>query len=158
MILFSLTGWKPCLFTNVLCEIPKLHTSKIHNLVGNPARWVCFFIKADFEEKSHQWSLCNEWVPSEWDYWWLWCLYQLFGLSFRRHPFTAEDPLMSKRCNAIFLQIWRNKLIFDGLRMHTFFTKFGVFGWTIAFMYTFLNSFEHNQQQHNFKISLQKLY
>ncbi len=24
----------------------------------------------------------------------LWCFYQLFGLSFRRHPFTAEDPLV----------------------------------------------------------------
>ncbi len=26
----------------------------------------------------------------------LWCFYQLFGLSFWRHPFTAEDPLVSK--------------------------------------------------------------
>ncbi len=28
------------------------------------------------------------------------CFYQLFKLSFWRHPFTAEDPLMSKSCNA----------------------------------------------------------
>ncbi len=35
----------------------------------------------------------------------LWCFYQLFGLSFWRHPFTAEDPLVSKWWNAIFLQI-----------------------------------------------------
>ncbi len=44
----------------------------------------------------------------------MWCFYQLFGLSFWRHPFTAEDPLVSKWCNA-------NKLIyiFDGLRMNT---------------------------------------
>ncbi len=28
-----------------------------------------------------------------------------FGLSFWRHPFTAEDPLVSKWCNATFLQI-----------------------------------------------------
>ncbi len=34
-----------------------------------------------------------------------WCFYQLFGLSFWRHPFTAEDPFMSKWCNATFLQI-----------------------------------------------------
>ncbi len=27
-----------------------------------------------------------------------WSFYQLFGLSFWRHPFTAEDPLVSKRC------------------------------------------------------------
>ncbi len=33
------------------------------------------------------------------------CFYQLFGLSFWRHPFTAEDPLVSKWCNATFLQI-----------------------------------------------------
>ncbi len=25
----------------------------------------------------------------------LWCIYQLFGLSFWRHPFTAGDPLVS---------------------------------------------------------------
>ncbi len=29
----------------------------------------------------------------------------MFGLSFWRHPFTAEDPLVSKWCNATFLQI-----------------------------------------------------
>ncbi len=39
----------------------------------------------------------------------LWCFYQLFGLSFWRHPFTAEDPLPSKWCNAKFLQIRSNK-------------------------------------------------
>ncbi len=33
----------------------------------------------------------------------LWCFYyQLFGLSFWRHPFTAEHPLLSKWCNATF--------------------------------------------------------
>ncbi len=32
----------------------------------------------------------------------LWCFYQLFGLSFWRHPFTAEDPLVSKWFNAKF--------------------------------------------------------
>ncbi len=43
----------------------------------------------------------------------LWCFYQLFGLSFWRHPFTAEDPLVSKWCNATFLQIWwRNKFLY----------------------------------------------
>ncbi len=35
----------------------------------------------------------------------LWCFYQLFGLSFWRHPFTAEDLLLSKWCNATFFQI-----------------------------------------------------
>ncbi len=28
-----------------------------------------------------------------------------FRTAFRRHPFTAEDPLVSKRCNAKFLNI-----------------------------------------------------
>ncbi len=28
--------------------------------------------------------------------WIMWCFYQQFGLSFWRHPFTVEDPLVSK--------------------------------------------------------------
>ncbi len=39
------------------------------------------------------------------------CFYQLFGLSFWRHPLTAEDPLVSKWCNAKFLQICFNEKI-----------------------------------------------
>ncbi len=31
--------------------------------------------------------------------------YQLFGLLFWLHPFTAEDLLVSKWCNAKFIQI-----------------------------------------------------
>ncbi len=49
--------------------------------------------------------------------------YQLFGLSFWRHPFTAEHPLLRHWCSDTFLQTWwRNKLILilDGLRMRTF--------------------------------------
>ncbi len=49
----------------------------------------------------------------------LWCFYQLFGLSFWRHPFTAEHPLLRQWCNDTFVQIWwRNKLL-DGLRVST---------------------------------------
>ncbi len=33
---------------------------------------------------------------------------QLFELSFWRHPFTAEDPLLSKWCNTKLLQIFYN--------------------------------------------------
>ncbi len=53
----------------------------------------------------------------------LWCFYQLFGLSFWRHPFTAEHPLLRHWCRDTFLQTWwRNKLIYisDGLRVSTF--------------------------------------
>ncbi len=39
----------------------------------------------------------------------LWCFYQLFGLSFWWHPFTAEDTLVIKWCNAEFLKICSNK-------------------------------------------------
>ncbi len=44
----------------------------------------------------------------------LWCFYQLFGLSFWRHPFTAEHPLLSKWWNAISPNLfpWTNKLIY----------------------------------------------
>ncbi len=57
----------------------------------------------------------------------LWCFYQLFGLSFWRHPFTAEHPLLRHWCRDTFLQIWwRNKLILisDGLRVSTFSAHF----------------------------------
>ncbi len=38
-------------------------------------------------------------------FWIIVCLYLLFGLSSWRHPFTAEDPLVSKWYKAKFLQI-----------------------------------------------------
>ncbi len=53
----------------------------------------------------------------------LWCFYQLFGLSFWRHPFTAEHPLVRKWWNVTFLQTWwRNKFIYilGGLRVTIF--------------------------------------
>ncbi len=55
----------------------------------------------------------------------LWSFYQLFGLSFWRHPFTAEDPLLSKWCNVTFLQICSDEETntstpLDGLRVSTF--------------------------------------
>ncbi len=39
----------------------------------------------------------------------LFTFYQLFRLSFWRHPFTAEDPLVNKWCNATFLQIYSDE-------------------------------------------------
>ncbi len=37
------------------------------------------------------------------------CFYQWFKLLFWRHPFTAEDPLVRKRCNAKSFKICSNK-------------------------------------------------
>ncbi len=83
-------------------------------------------------------SMCVPWELNPWpfalltqcsttepqDYLWIIVMfYKLFGLSFWRHPFTAEDPLVSKWWNATFLQIWwRNKLVYilDGLSVRTF--------------------------------------
>ncbi len=54
----------------------------------------------------------------------------MFGLSFWRHPFTAEDPLVIQWCNVKILQICsheKNKLIYilDGLRVSKYiFIKF----------------------------------
>ncbi len=59
------------------------------------------------------------------------CFYQLFGLSFWWHPFTAEDPLVSKWCNDEFqknLFQWRNKLIYSS---RIVWGQLFIFGWTI---------------------------
>ncbi len=50
----------------------------------------------------------------------LWCFYQLFGLSFWRHPFTAEHTLVSKWCNNTFLEIWWRIYILDGMSVSNF--------------------------------------
>ncbi len=73
----------------------------------------------------------------------LWCFYQLFGLSFWRHPFTAEDPLLRQWCSDTFLQIWWiNKLIhiLAGLRGRTFLAFF-FFLWTISLKHLYLLRF-----------------
>ncbi len=59
------------------------------------------------------------------DYLWIIVMFcQLFGLSFWRHPFTAEDPLVSKWCEAISLKYKQTHLlhllILVGLRVITF--------------------------------------
>ncbi len=65
----------------------------------------------------------------------LWCFYQLFGLSFWRHPFTAEDPLVSKWWNATVSQIWWRKnsstswMAWGWVNVQQ---TFCLFGWTIS--------------------------
>ncbi len=63
----------------------------------------------------------------------LWCFYQLFGLSFWRHPFTAEDPLVSKWCNATFLQIKNSST--SWMRVSKF-QQIWIFGWSIPLKIT----------------------
>ncbi len=66
------------------------------------------------------------------------CFYQLFRLSFWRHPFTAEDPMVSKWCDAKFLQIFSDeeKLIYMvGLSVSTFSANIVIFGWTIPLIF-----------------------
>ncbi len=80
----------------------------------------------------------------------LWCFYQLFGLSFWRHPFTAEHPLLSQWCRDTFLQIWwRNKLILilDELRMSTF--SANVYFW-LNYYFNIWNSFKVKIRHHCF--------
>ncbi len=58
-------------------------------------------------------------------------LYQLFGFSFWRHPFTAEDPLVSKWSSAEFLQICSHEEtnnLLDGLKMWDIFIKVSFLG------------------------------
>ncbi len=51
----------------------------------------------------------------------LWCLNQLFGLPFWRHPFTAEDPLVNKLCIAKFFhEETTSSISLDGLRVNRF--------------------------------------
>ncbi len=66
----------------------------------------------------------------------LWCFYQQFELSFWRHPFTAEDPLVSKWCNA--------KLFSFSLRKATMTWKW--FKWFQSFwvIYSFSNTLFHS--------------
>ncbi len=71
-------------FLHWKCPSPVVSHIKIH-----PQIWLEMF-----------WLVNNAWLCRL-----LQCFYQLFGLSFWRHPFTAEDPLVSKRWNATFLQI-----------------------------------------------------
>ncbi len=62
----------------------------------------------------------------------LWCFYQLFGLSFWWHPFTAEDSLLIKWTNATFSMKKQTHLHLS-LSVSTFPAN-AIFGWTIHIM------------------------
>ncbi len=87
----------------------------------------------------------NWWTGDVWITWGLlWCFYQLFGLSFWRHPFTAEDPLMSKWCDATFLQICSDEKTNSSTSWMAWgwvnFQQNLIFGWTIPLILYFLNT------------------
>ncbi len=58
----------------------------------------------------------------------LWVIVMFFGLSFWRHPFTAEDPLVNNWCNAKFLQICSDKETNYMIWVSNFFSKFSFLG------------------------------
>ncbi len=72
----------------------------------------------------------------------LWCFYQLFGLSFWRHPFTPEDPLVNKRCDAKFLQNCSNEETNSSTSCMSWrwvnLKKIIFFGWTFIISEVFL--------------------
>ncbi len=90
----------------------------------------------------------NWWTESSWllvDYYDV--LSAFYQLSFWRHPFTAEDSMVSKWYNTKFLHICRrNKLIYI-LNPWTWvhFPQTFIFGWTIS-LTTFLNLSLYNIQ------------
>ncbi len=62
------------------------------------------------------------------DYLWIILMfYQLFGLSFWRHPFTAVDPLVGKWCNTKFIRTCSNEEINSST---SWMTWAWVFWWT----------------------------
>ncbi len=78
----------------------------------------------------------------------LWCFYQLFGLLFRRHPFTAEDPV-SKWCNATFHQILMKKQTYLYLEWPEGKCPLLItFGWTIHLNRTVMNSGYRTSDKH----------
>ncbi len=69
------------------------------------------------------------------DYLWIiGMFYQLFGLAIWRHPFTANDAMVSKWCNAKFLQICSDKETNSSTSCIAWgwvhFQKIFIFGWT----------------------------
>ncbi len=84
--------WRKCYYGLWTCIFARSEGLKLHALKID-LFWTCSFsLHKTLTDRLKRCGL-------------LWCFYQLFGLSFWRHPFTAEDPLVSKWCNAAFLQI-----------------------------------------------------
>ncbi len=84
-----------------------------HDMVWWKTWWICFLQSLRcFTSQEVNWWTRVMWIACGL----LWCFYQLFGLSFWWHPFTAEDPLVSKWCNCY----KKTHLILYNLRMRKF--------------------------------------
>ncbi len=60
------------------------------NLKLKTSWWICFLQTQLLSSQDINWWIGVVWITCGL----LWCFYQLFRLSFWRHPFTAEDPLV----------------------------------------------------------------
>ncbi len=137
-------------------------------LIYSPVWFVCW---ARWRIRRYDWSdrlsimlfsNCQLMDRSGVDYLWIIVMfYQLFGLSFWRHPFTAEDPLVSKWFNATFLLICSheetNSSTSRMVRRWIHFQQISILGWTIPLIWT--NMFKFFQAAiHIYFIALNTYY
>ncbi len=81
--------------------------------------------------------------------------YGLYGLSFWRHPFTAEDPLVSKWCNAKFFKICSDEQ--KNLKSTSWMSRFSA-KFRFWMNYSFKPVYYHQQQHISFHLDeLKKL-
>ncbi len=101
-LVFDVRGQQGDFFTGGSVIMDSYFDQKRRFKVKNVIKWwICFLQTCSFSlQDIHCWTGVV-WITCGL----LWCFYEQFGLSFWRHPFTAEDPLVSKWCNAKFLQI-----------------------------------------------------
>ncbi len=91
------------LWTHILARSQKVKVLKLKRLNDG----FVSYKRAAFASQYVNWWTGGVWITCGL----LWCFYQLFGLSFWRHPFTAEHSLLSKWCNNKFL-IFQQIVIF----------------------------------------------
>ncbi len=85
-------GGRGGVLEKVLLWIMDLYFSQKRQFEVEKTSWCFFSFKHSFASQHVNWWTGVVWISCGL----LWCFYQLFGLSYWRHPFTAEDPLLSK--------------------------------------------------------------
>ncbi len=106
-------GWKMTMSAHILNSLPPCDSSSQTHYCY--LFYICLYILMSglflnnefFPSLDVKWWTGVVWIAC----WLLWCVYQLFGLSLWWHPFTTQDPLVKKWCNAKFLQISLNEEI-----------------------------------------------